>query len=70
MGNPVYFVFWLLIFLLFSFFVAYFCSFFYVWTYLFSQCIDPCGNISDFLLKCVQFPGYCFTAMIECKKPC
>ncbi|EDW59280.1 uncharacterized protein LOC115761258 [Drosophila novamexicana] len=69
MGNPVWFIFWLLVFWIISLAVAFFCAFFYIVIYTLVVCIPGLSGISDVLLQGLQFPHYCAKAMVDCKPP-
>ncbi|EDV99797.1 GH12209 [Drosophila grimshawi] len=70
MRNPLWFCFWLIVLLVVSFVVALLGAVFYIFTYLFAQCCDCFRSVADFCLKCVQFPGYCAAAMLNCQSLC
>ncbi|KAH8359623.1 hypothetical protein KR093_007938 [Drosophila rubida] len=67
MGNPLWFIFWLLVFWIVSLPVACFCAFFYIIVYAIVVCIPGLSNIAEILLQAVQFPHYCAKAMMDCK---
>ncbi|EDV93224.1 uncharacterized protein LOC6563029 [Drosophila grimshawi] len=70
MGNPIWFVFWLLVLWFVSLVVAFFCSFLYIILYTLVVCIPGLSGVSDILLQGVQFPHYCAQAMMDCKSLC
>ncbi|KAH8417576.1 hypothetical protein KR222_002030 [Zaprionus bogoriensis] len=70
MGNPIWFVFWLLVFWIVSLAVAFFCAFFYIVLLPLVVCIPGLASITDILLQAVQFPHYCAKAMMDCKSLC
>lgn len=55
MGNPLYFIFWLIVLIFISFWVALLASVFYIFTYLFAQCIDPCAVSSYYRFSIYKF---------------
>ncbi|KRF94050.1 uncharacterized protein Dmoj_GI25842 [Drosophila mojavensis] len=70
MRNPLWFIFWLIVLILISFFVAIIGAFFYIWAYLLAQCCSCFRSAADFFLKWLQFPGYSAAAMLNCQSLC
>ncbi|KAH8402596.1 hypothetical protein KR215_003060 [Drosophila sulfurigaster] len=67
MGNPLWFIFWLLVFWIVSLAVAFFCAFFYIVIYALVVCVPGLANVAEILLQGLQFPHYCAKAMMDCK---
>nr|CAI5821650.1 unnamed protein product [Callosobruchus analis]CAI5832272.1 unnamed protein product [Callosobruchus analis] len=67
MGNPVWCVLWFFVLIIAAFPIAFFCCFWYVICYFFSPCLKFCQDISDFLLKGLQLPGFAAGKMIHCE---
>ncbi|CRK88119.1 CLUMA_CG001904, isoform A [Clunio marinus] len=67
MAKALWFIIWLVILLIFSFWIAGFIAFFYIILYPITVCIPDLSVVTDFLLKCIQFPKICAENMMEGK---
>ncbi|XP_055851247.1 uncharacterized protein LOC129915638 isoform X2 [Episyrphus balteatus] len=68
--NPIWAIFWLIIFFFISFVVAGFSAFCYVFLYVLVVCIPGLSGVTDILLQGIQFPHFCAKAMMEGKPLC
>ncbi|XP_037940783.1 uncharacterized protein LOC119683769 [Teleopsis dalmanni] len=69
MGNPIWFIFWLLVLIFISFWVAFIAAWFYIFVYVLVVCCSGLSGLTDMLLQIVQFPHYCAQAMMDCQSP-
>ncbi|CAG9806592.1 unnamed protein product [Chironomus riparius] len=64
MPKIVWSIIWLIILIIFSFWIATFLAFFYIILFPITVCIPDISVVTDFLLKCIQFPKYCAENMM------
>ncbi|CAG9767403.1 unnamed protein product [Ceutorhynchus assimilis] len=65
MAKVITFLVWLIILIFISFAVASFCAGFYILLLPLTVCIKGLKELTDLLLKGLQFPHYCATQMMS-----